>query len=605
MKSLLTEASLILLPNGYKEGKLYSTVPSNGVGDFTVVRATTATRVNSAGLVELVPYNLFTYSEQFDNGAWVKASATITTNATIAPNGTLTADKAIATNTVSATRAIYQSFTPVSGLTYTISIYVKASEYTKFTISEIGNGRFGSSFDLVAETSTSLGGLNYVSSLITNEGNGWYKCSIVATGSAVGWAVGFMGYPDGATPSTSGVSYAGNGVSGVFIWGAQLVESSISKAYFPTTDRLNIPRLDYSNGSCPSLLVEPQRTNVLAYSNNFTLGGGNWFNFSGANPIANQGISPDGINNAWTLPSNSTLTTEFGKNIGQAIGDKVTASIYAKGSETAFNVYIQNVINTDILGTVTVNLTTGLITSGSGNVQNMGNGWYRISVTGTSTITNGFARPTFKNPNSACLIYGAQYEAGAYATSYIPTTLATVTRNVDQLYKQGISSLIGQTEGTLYIDFIYRTQTFNLAGLTAISDASTNNRVIIWNNFTLNTLGLQLKANNVNVINNVSIGTFIVGTRYKIAIGYKSGSTVVYVNGIQVISNSSTFTFSNSMTNFIIGNYEIAFSTESNNLVNSSALFLTKLTNDQLELLTGTSFNTYAEMASYYNYTLQ
>ena len=56
--SLLDSASLIVTPNAYKEGKLYSVIPSDGSGDMSVVRATTATRVNSAGLVELVPYNL-------------------------------------------------------------------------------------------------------------------------------------------------------------------------------------------------------------------------------------------------------------------------------------------------------------------------------------------------------------------------------------------------------------------------------------------------------------------------------------------------------------------------------------------------------------------
>ena len=65
--SLLDTASLIVTPNGYKEGKLYSVIPSDGSGDLSVTRATTATRVNSQGLVELVPYNLINYSEQFDN----------------------------------------------------------------------------------------------------------------------------------------------------------------------------------------------------------------------------------------------------------------------------------------------------------------------------------------------------------------------------------------------------------------------------------------------------------------------------------------------------------------------------------------------------------
>jgi len=71
--SLLDTASLIVTPNGYKEGKLYSVIPSDGSGDMSVTRATTATRVNSAGLVELMPYNLLSYSEQFDNAAWTKS----------------------------------------------------------------------------------------------------------------------------------------------------------------------------------------------------------------------------------------------------------------------------------------------------------------------------------------------------------------------------------------------------------------------------------------------------------------------------------------------------------------------------------------------------
>jgi hypothetical protein len=70
--SLLSQASLVVTPNAYKEGKLYSVIPSDGSGDFTFTRATTATRVNSDGLVELVPYNLFRRSEEFDNGYWTK-----------------------------------------------------------------------------------------------------------------------------------------------------------------------------------------------------------------------------------------------------------------------------------------------------------------------------------------------------------------------------------------------------------------------------------------------------------------------------------------------------------------------------------------------------
>ena len=90
--ALFDDASLVVTPNGYKEGTLYSIKPTSGAGDMTVVRATTATRVNSAGLIESVANNvprldylnascpslllepqrtnLVTYSEQLDNAAW-------------------------------------------------------------------------------------------------------------------------------------------------------------------------------------------------------------------------------------------------------------------------------------------------------------------------------------------------------------------------------------------------------------------------------------------------------------------------------------------------------------------------------------------------------
>ena len=139
--ALFDDASLVTTPNGYKAGTLYSIKPTSGAGDMTVVRATTATRVNSAGLIESVANNvprldysngtcpcllvepqrtnLLTYSEQFNNGVWgLFSSGTgvnpiITANTTTAPNGTLTADTIVFNSGVGTTAAdqsqMYQS----------------------------------------------------------------------------------------------------------------------------------------------------------------------------------------------------------------------------------------------------------------------------------------------------------------------------------------------------------------------------------------------------------------------------------------------------------------------------------------------------------------
>ena len=144
--SLLDTASLIVTPNGYKEGKLYSVIPSDGSGDMSVTRATTATRVNSAGLVELVPYNLNTNSENFVFGWGNDATSTPTNNFTTAPNGTMTAAKVVSNI---ANGYAYKSL-PVPPGTYTLSYYIKASSATTISIgfNEPGLGVFGQVFNV-------------------------------------------------------------------------------------------------------------------------------------------------------------------------------------------------------------------------------------------------------------------------------------------------------------------------------------------------------------------------------------------------------------------------------------------------------------------------
>lgn len=182
--SLLTQASLVVTPSAYKEGKLYSVIPSDGSGDMSVTRATTATRVNSAGLVELVPYNLLQYSEQFDNAAWLTQDATITANTTTAPNGTLTAD----TFTRTANTGFLYSTYPLALITgsYAISVYAKANTISSFRLDLVTAG-FGQgttcTFNLsngTAGTPTVYGSTTSVVASIENVGNGWYRCSLSA-----------------------------------------------------------------------------------------------------------------------------------------------------------------------------------------------------------------------------------------------------------------------------------------------------------------------------------------------------------------------------------------------------------------------------------------
>jgi len=132
-------------------------------------------------------------------------------------------------------------------------------------------------------------------------------------------------------------------------------------------------------------------------------------------------------------------------------------------------------------------------------------------------------------------IWGAQVEAGAYATSYIPTTAATVTRNIDLMQKTSITSLIGQTEGVLFIDFIFNRQV-DTGDLVSLNDGTVGNRVFLGVNATNNLMGLVGSSSITQAIMSYTIS---LGNRYKCAIAYKANDFVLYVNGVQAASDTS------------------------------------------------------------------
>lgn len=251
--SLLEKASLVVTPNAYKTSKLYSVVPSDGSGDMTVVRATTATRVNSAGLIKSVGVNvpridytngscpsllvepqranLLTYSEQFDDVSWTKNAASITSNVAISPNGILNAEKLIedSTNGIHFIQAAPFIF---SNSTYSVSIYAKAAERSVIQIFLNGliNTNDYANFDLINGIAYPFGAATAtIQSLI----NGWYKCTLIIN-AAAGTAPSNYYCIQNSTSAARAASYLGNGTSGVYIWGAQLEQGSYATSYIPT-----------------------------------------------------------------------------------------------------------------------------------------------------------------------------------------------------------------------------------------------------------------------------------------------------------------------------------------------------------------------------------
>ena len=167
---------------GYKliDGKYYPR-------EIDAVRATTATRVNSAGLVELVPYNLVQYSEQFDNAAWTKSNTTATANTILSPIGTLTADS-VAETTATNSHELASSAVIFSASTkYTTTLYAKwdaaCTRNIHIRFGNCASANIGASFDkngnFVNYTGGSNGTLDSYSA--TDVGNGWWKFVITIT----------------------------------------------------------------------------------------------------------------------------------------------------------------------------------------------------------------------------------------------------------------------------------------------------------------------------------------------------------------------------------------------------------------------------------------
>jgi hypothetical protein len=583
--SLLDTASLIVTPNGYKEGKLYSVIPSDGSGDMSVVRATTATRVNSAGLVELVPYNLLQYSEQFDNAVWTIQNTTITANSATAPNGTTTADSLIASSGTDNYKGLY--ITESTSAPKTLSFYAKKGG--KDWAMLLGYNGINNVWFNVNNGTIGTIGSNFTNAEIANIGDGWYRCSATLNSSIVlSPNIGIY-----ASDADNSISCTGNGSASLYIWGAQLVEGSTAKDYQKTETRLNIPRLDYSNGTCPSLLLEPQRTNLALQSSSFE--SGFWAKIN-STITANTIVSPSGIQDADTLTSTSTIDenqVRFGTfSILGNVGSSYTTSVYAKkGSANYLRLRNLFVNNGGSDGNAWFDLTNGSVgtiqSSQTASIEDAGNGWWRCSLTGVvgSLISFNFIDIGFADADNDYIpstiingyIWGAQIEAGSYPTSYIPTTSASVTRNADVISKTGISSLIGQTEGTLFVEFEKNIGLDAANMVFSLSDGSSSN--LIYYNLVGGVIEFLSGGTTQAVKNNIILSN---GTN-RIAAYYKANDFGIYLNGTNIFTDTSGSV--GSMNKLNIGSW-FNDSFTAGTSIKAAALWQTRLDNATLAQLT-------------------
>jgi hypothetical protein len=576
---LYSAASLVLIPSGYKVSHLYAERPLDSNGDLTFTRASSATRVGPDGLIEKVRTNVLTYSNTFSNAAWVKENGATVTAGQSGYDGSTNAWK-LEAPTAGSSRDIFHIYSASAPLTF--SVYAKAgsTDWIRINLSGIGNQYF----NLANGTAGSGSGIPYS---ITPAGNGYYRISISGLTGSIAAVYIFLASGDVDINVSAG--------DNIYIQDAQLETSDIATDYIPTTTTAvsvgpvaNLPRIDYTGGGCGKLLLEPQRTNLFNFSEQIDNAG--WTK-QGLTITANSAVSPDGYTNADLLDDGTSASTQhwFFQGTTLANSTTYTLSLYAK--YVSRQNMIINIFNGASSQYVVYNIQNGTIVGSTGDVTasitSVGSGWYRLTYTramaasGSPNHRIGLAddtgSETYTGSNKQTLIYGCQIEAGAYPTSYIgPTLGAAVTRLVDAASKTGISSLIGQTEGVMFLDF---EKTNNDVGVVQISDGTTLNRIYVGISSTTIIVQVRSGGGAAQAFFNFAATN---DTRYKCAIAYKENDFVLYINGNQEGIDTSGLvpaSFSQLQTSDIVSSNFI-------NPINQILLFKTRLSNAQLAELT-------------------
>ena len=287
----------------------------------------------------------------------------------------------------------------------------------------------------------------------------------------------------------------------------------------------NVPRLDYSDGGCPSLLLEPTATNLITYSEDFN--NASWVKLGAGTGTAavitpNYAISPDGSLNASRLQCllNGGTTTSDQSLIYalDSSGTSQSISVYMKSNNGSNQViFLANTFGANDTFTVTSE-------------------WQRFEfnhATSNHTFSVGLRGATGSDDTADISIWGAQSESLSYATSYIKTVGTTQTRTADTASGSGNSTVINSSEGVLYFEGSALAND-GTNRYISLSDGSTLNRVNI---FFDSSNKLRVFYNGISGSISINIDTTI---NNKIAFKYKSGDSALWVNGTEVATRADS-----------------------------------------------------------------
>jgi hypothetical protein len=355
----------------------------------------------------------------------------------------------------------------------------------------------------------------------------------------------------------------------------------------------DVPRIDFTDTSKGALLLEPQSTNLITYSEDFS----QWTFKTGISISSNEITSPDGTLNGSKIETTANGARYVGNNHTLSTGNN-TFSVFAKKGVNNW-IYLNVLKDASNNWNYTFDLENGVFGQSNSSaytvtpkIEDYGNGWYRCSITANVTSSGVFATRIYPADSATDVsttigdniyIYGAQVEEKSFATSYIPNhgVSGGVTRLADVCNNSGSAQDFNSEEGVLY------------AEIAALANDGTNRLLSINDSTSSNSIWLYFNTAN-NVTYSVRIGgvvqasathTINIKTYNKIAIKYKENDFAVWFNGIQQLTDTSGNTYTSGTLNnisFDAGDGALNFYGK----VRELQVFTEALTDEQLQKLT-------------------
>jgi hypothetical protein len=464
--------SLFMIPSAVSSGKVHSVFPNSTDADFDFNRDSSATRVNSQGLIETVGYFSAEQLTGFTNGT-TYAFTTFTTSGNNITSAIVSSAFA---------GAVSNALSVTSGQIYRVTF-----DYTKNS---------GNDIRVVFSSSVNGAGTQISNNyLVSSSGSYSFDFTITST--------------------TTGYLQMGTGNSGhslnVSISNVSVKEITGDRA------RLNYEIEGGLVNTKPSLLLEPQSTNLITYSEDFS---NSYWTKGGVTTVTANFASPDGQNNAYKL-SGANGTDRTGN---------VLLRNFNTGNST-FSLYVKSLGSTKIRFYFRDGTTGAIVNSGSFSLTNE---YQRLTFShNVANLSNFYIGDT----DGDVLIFGAQIEALTYATSYIPTNGSTQTRAAETCNGAGTSSIFESSEGILYAEIAALANDADTLRWINLNNGATTNRVAFYYRTDENQLTYLVSSGTTQVFSTITLSS--ASSFIKVAAKWKANDFALWVDGVKVVTDTS------------------------------------------------------------------